>query len=46
MKRNKLSVKRGTNHLDHVGTVYPFNADELTLEIPQAEVLNNPNLNN
>lgn len=46
MKRNKLSVKRGTNHLDHVGTVFPFNADEITLDIPQAEILNNPNLNN
>ncbi len=45
MKRNKLGVKRGANHLYHKDVNFSFDADELTLEIPQAEILNNPLLN-
>lgn len=45
MKRNKLTIKRGANHLYHVGQEFPYDADDLTLDIPQAEVLNNPVLN-
>lgn len=45
MKRNKATVKRGSNHLEHAGQSFPYNADELTFDIPQAEVLNNPFLN-
>lgn len=41
MKRNKLSIKRGANHLFQVGVTFNYNADELTLDIPQSEVLNN-----
>lgn len=45
LKRNKGTVTRGDNHLFHVDTPYKYNAGELTFEIPQAEVINNPNLN-
>lgn len=46
MKRNKASNKRGENHLFFDGQSFPYNDDKLTFDIPQAEVLNNPNLNN
>ncbi len=45
MKRNKLTVTRGENHLFHVGSPFAFNSPELTFKIPEQEVLNNPNLN-
>lgn len=45
MKRNKASVKRGSNHLFEAGNTLAYNDDKLTFVIPQAEVLNNPNLN-
>ncbi|MBD1428219.1 MULTISPECIES: RagB/SusD family nutrient uptake outer membrane protein [Sphingobacterium] len=45
MKRNKATVTRGANHLFFEGEPYKYNADELTLDIPQAEIINNPNLN-
>lgn len=46
MKRLKKSVTRGTNHLFFPGNTYAYDAAELTFPIPQAEVLNNPVLNN
>lgn len=45
MKRLNMSVVRGSNHLFVPGTTIPANDDRLTFAIPQAEVLNNPNLN-
>jgi hypothetical protein len=45
MKRNKASVRRGSNHLFEAGNTLSYNDDKLTFAIPQAEVLNNPNLN-
>ncbi|MER2999547.1 RagB/SusD family nutrient uptake outer membrane protein [Pontibacter populi] len=45
VKRNKLNVTRGTNHLFFPGETFAWDSDELTFEIPQAEVLNNPVLN-
>lgn len=45
MKRNKATVVRGDNHLFEVGTPIPYNDPKLTFVIPQAETLNNPNLN-
>jgi hypothetical protein len=45
MKRNKASVTRGSNHLFEAGNTFPYNDPKLTFVIPQAEVLNNPNLN-
>ena len=44
LKRNKAKVTRGSNHLYLAGRSYNYNADELTLDIPQAEITNNPNL--
>ena len=45
MKRNKATIKRGSNHLFEAGNSFNYNDDKLTFVIPQAEVLNNPNLN-
>ena len=45
MKRNKATITRGPNHLFYAGQSFAYNADELTFPIPQAEVLNNPVLN-
>jgi hypothetical protein len=45
MKRNKMAVTRGSNHLFEAGRTFAFDADELTFPIPQAEELNNPVLN-
>ncbi|ALI99424.1 RagB/SusD family nutrient uptake outer membrane protein [Rufibacter tibetensis] len=42
LKRNKRTVTRGTNHLFEAGNSFAWNSDELTFEIPQAEILNNP----
>lgn len=44
LKRNKKSVTRGANHLSHVGTTMQYNDPRFTFSIPQAEVINNPNL--
>ncbi len=46
MKRNKATIKRGANHLFFAGESFVYNDDRLTFVIPQAEVLNNPVLNN
>lgn len=45
LKRNKATIKRGPNHLFNAGESFTYNSDELTFPIPQAEVLNNPALN-
>ena len=46
MKRNKATITRGENHLFFAGAQFPYNSDKLSLKIPQAETINNPNLNN
>ncbi len=46
MKRLKQNVVRGSNHLFEPGATFPYSENKLTMVIPQAEVLNNPNLNN
>jgi hypothetical protein len=45
LKRNKANVVRGSNHKFLAGATIPYNDPRLTFVIPQAEVLNNPNLN-
>lgn len=45
MKRNKATITRGANHLTYAGESFPYNDDRLTLEIPQSEIQNNPNIN-
>lgn len=44
MKRNKAKITRGSNHLFEAGNSFSYNDPKLTFVIPQAEVLNNPNL--
>jgi hypothetical protein len=46
MKRLKRGCTRGDNHLYFPSQTFAWDAPELTFQIPQAEVLNNPNLNN
>ncbi len=46
LKRNKQSFTRGSNHLFEAGNTFLYSDPKLTFSIPQAEVLNNPNLNN
>src|SRR5687768_14231656 len=45
LKRNKATITRGDNHLFNAGESFTYDSDELTFPIPQAEVLNNPLLN-
>lgn len=45
MKRDKATITRGPNHLFFAGDSFPYNDEKLTFVIPQAEELNNPNLN-
>jgi hypothetical protein len=45
LKRNKATATRGDNHLFFPGESFTFDSDELTFPIPQAEVINNPVLN-
>jgi hypothetical protein len=45
LKRNKASVTRGSNHIFDAGNTFQYSDPKLTFVIPQAEVLNNPNLN-
>ena len=45
MKRNKATVTRGPNHLFFDGQSFSYDDDNLTFPIPQAEVINNPALN-
>lgn len=45
MKRNKATITRGANHLYYSGSNFAYNDPKLTFSIPQAEVLNNTNLN-
>jgi starch-binding outer membrane protein, SusD/RagB family len=46
LKRNRGTVTRGDNHLFNKGESFAWDAPQLTFPIPQAEVLNNPVLNN
>lgn len=42
MKRNEATVTRGTNHVFRSGNSFLFDVDEMSFEIPQSEILNNP----
>lgn len=42
MKRNKMTVTRGPNHIYFPGESFPYNDDKLDFPIPQAEIINNP----
>jgi hypothetical protein len=45
MKRNKLTITVGSNHLTYPGEQIPYDDDRLTFEIPQSEIQNNPFIN-
>jgi tetratricopeptide (TPR) repeat protein len=42
MKRNEATVTRGTNHVFRASSSFVWDSDEMSFEIPQAEILNNP----
>ncbi|MCF6128227.1 RagB/SusD family nutrient uptake outer membrane protein [Flavobacterium sp. AS60] len=42
MKRNEATVTRGTNHVFRSGQSFAFDSDEMSFQIPQSEILNNP----
>jgi len=44
MKRNKANVTRGTNHVFRSGQSFLHNIDELSFQIPQIELNNNPSI--
>ena len=45
MKRNRATITRGSNHLNHAGASFQYNDPKLSFKIPQQEVLNNPYIN-
>ncbi len=45
MKRLKATITTGSNHLSLPGVSFPYDATELTFEIPLSEIQNNPNIN-
>ena len=45
VKRNKHAVTRGSANIFFPGETFTYDSDELTFPIPQAEVINNPNIN-
>lgn len=42
MKRNQATVTRGTNHVFRPGETFSYDSDELSFQIPQLEINNNP----
>ncbi|WP_225910680.1 hypothetical protein [Riemerella anatipestifer] len=44
MKRNQATITRGKNHLFYAGMSFQYDANELTFEIPEEEILNNPHI--
>jgi hypothetical protein len=44
MKRRRMTKTRGANWLDYAGDSFNHNDDRLTYEIPQSEILFNPNI--
>lgn len=44
MKRNQATVTRGTNHVFRPGQSFSYDSDELSFQIPENEIINNPNI--
>ncbi|TDP58376.1 RagB/SusD family nutrient uptake outer membrane protein [Flavobacterium dankookense] len=42
LKRNKATSTRGTNHVFRSGQSFFYNTDEMSFQIPENELLNNP----
>lgn len=45
LKRLERTITTGSNHLSIPGVSFPYDANEMTFEIPLSEVQNNPNIN-
>lgn len=44
LKRNRATVTRGSNHLFRAGETFSYSQDELSFQIPQLEINNNPSI--
>ena len=44
MKRNQATVTRGTNHVFRAGESFAYDSDEMSFQIPETEIINNPNI--
>ncbi|WP_432673008.1 RagB/SusD family nutrient uptake outer membrane protein [Flavobacterium sp. SM2513] len=44
MKRNQATITRGTNHVFKAGESFIYNSDEMSFQIPQSEMNNNPSI--
>jgi len=44
MKRNQASVTRGTNHVYRAGESFQWDSDEMSFQIPENEINNNPSI--
>lgn len=44
MKRNQATVTRGTNHVFRAGQSFSYDSDEMSFQIPEVEIINNPNI--
>ena len=44
MKRNEATVTRGTNHVFRAGETFVYDQDEMSFQIPQSEINNNPSI--
>ena len=44
MKRNQATVTRGTNHVFRAGESFAYDSDEMSFQIPQSEINNNPSI--
>jgi hypothetical protein len=44
MKRNEATVTRGSNHVFRAGESFVYDSDEMSFQIPQSEINNNPSI--
>lgn len=44
LKRNQATVTRGTNHVFRAGQSFAYDIDEMSFQIPQVEMDNNPSI--
>jgi len=44
LKRNQATMTRGTNHVFRPGESFAYDSDEMSFQIPENEIINNPNI--
>ena len=44
MKRNQATVTRGVNHVYRAGETFQWDSDEMSFQIPENEINNNPSI--